>query len=115
MNLATMFAVFAVKGAAAADPGPGPTGPPTGLSVVNGGTEVSPLARIHWTNGDATAYTRIYKRVSNCSGAESLLTTVNPGITSFDSSITVAAGFLVSHYRNGQESAKTSCVAWDGS
>ena len=116
MNLATVFAIFAAKGSAPATPGSGPSGPPTGLSVEpypNDTPPPAPKARLAWTNGDATAYTRVYQRANNCSGGESLLETRNPGQTGFDSEVTGDKGFLVSHYKNGQESAKTDCVLWE--
>ena len=111
MSLGNTGAMLTVSGAIAAPPGPGPTDPPTLLTAENYG--VPDKARISWTNGDAAAYTKIYQRTSNCGGAESLLTTVNPGIVSFDSLVTVKSGFLASHLRNGQESAKTACFLWD--
>ena len=110
MNLASAFALLAVKGSAPPSQGPGPSGPPTNLSVVDYGTPTK--ARIAWTNADSQAYTRIYRRLTSCAGSESLLTTANPGITSFDSTVTATSGFVVSHYRNGQESAQTACVLW---
>lgn len=113
MNLASAFAILAIKGSAAASPGPGPSDPPTGLEVdtyPNDTPPPPPKARLSWTNGDTAAYTRVYQRTTTCAGAESLLTTVNPGQTGFDSEVTVDTGFLISHYLNGQESTKMACV-----
>ena len=111
MNLASAFALLAVKGSAAAPPGPGPTDPPTNVTAVNYGAPDK--ARISWTIGDAASYTRVYQRDDDCVANETLLTTVNPGIASFDSLVTVSSGFTASHFRNGQESAKATCFLWD--
>ena len=110
MSLGNTGAMLTVSGAPAAFPGPGPSGPPTNLSVVDYATPTK--ARIAWTIADSSAHTRIYRRLGSCGGSESLLDTVNPGITSLNSAVTATSGFVVTHYQNGQESAQTACVLW---
>ena len=112
-----MFAVFAVKGAAAADPGSGPTGAPSSLSKTGYGSPTK--LRLSWANGDATAYTRIYTSLGGCPLSTPVQdNVVNPGITSFDTLYEINflglledRSFTVRHFKNGQESGDSNCVS----
>lgn len=114
MNLATMFAIFAVTGTEAEDPGEAPTGPPTGVSHSYYGSPQK--VRLHWVNEDS-AYTRIYGEQGTCPGTPPFVWVVNPGVTSYDSSFLESNDphrFKLTHYKNGQESAKTDCYQAGG-
>lgn len=107
--LPTDFALFALS-AGAASPGPGPTGAPTGLSSETYGTPKR--VRYTWTVTDANAYTRIYHEAGVCPGTPPLARTVTPGLTFWETGdLDSGAPYRaqIAHYRNGQESAKTSC------
>jgi hypothetical protein len=110
VNVAT-WALFLVSGTAAPG-GAGPTGPPTNGFATNYGTELSPLVRLDWTNGDASAYTRIYNTTVSF---DNLLAIRNPGITLWQSGSNYSLGqvFKLTHFKNGQESAALT-VVWNG-
>ena len=107
-----MLHFFAMlSGGVAAASGPGPTGPPTSPFTSEHGSPAK--YRIHWSNGDATAYTRIYQ---NSSVPVNLLGTENPGRTSFNSALLVSGdpyNLILTHFKNGQESADTPLTADD--
>lgn len=110
LGLASAFAVFAVKATDPAAPGSAPDGPPTDVSSQ---VYTSPeKIRITWANGDPNAYTRIYMEQGTCPGTPPLVDTVNPGLTSFNSAFLRSADphrVQLTHWKNGQESAKTTC------
>ena len=110
MNLASAFAILMVRPGSLTAPGPGPTGPPTDVSSQ---VYTSPeKIRVTWTNGDSTAFTRIYMEQGSCPGTPPFVDIVNPGITSFNSAFLRSADphrVQLTHFRNGQESAKTTC------
>ena len=100
------------------DAGDPPTGAPTSLS---GQTYGASRLRLLWTNADVTAYTKIYREFGTCpQTSPTVIGTVNPGITSFDSNIEVIRpiaefdiSFVVRHYKNGQLSDPSNCYADD--
>ena len=70
----------------------GPSAPPSNLTrYYYSGVRIG----LEWTNGDATAYTRIY-----WNGA--YLKQKDPGISS-DETAKTSGLFGISHYKNGQE------------
>lgn len=86
--------------------GSGPSGAPFGL----GAQSIPGATRLTWGNGDAAAYTRVYRRSTNCdAGGETLELTVNPGQTWAHVGSPVS-GWALRHYKNGQESAASNCV-----
>jgi hypothetical protein len=104
-------------------PGDTPTSPSTSVYQQVGPQEPwNGLLRVHWLNGDATAYTRVYTNTLNGSFASATLRgTVSPGQTSFDTlqrtcNVDVNCGpgdtnsyeVYVTHYRDGIESAEVS-------
>lgn len=114
MNLATMFAVFMMKGTAV-DPGDPPTGPPTNVVSSHYGSPTK--VRLSWTNGDATAYTRIYMEQGTCPGTPPFYIAQNPGVTSVNTAFLHSNDphrYQLSHYKNGQESDKTDCAQHGG-
>ena len=59
-----------------------------------------------WSTGDASAYSRVYNPTDGA-----LIATKNPGVLSHDTGLPdVTTTLWVSHYKNGQESAKVSVV-----
>ena len=112
MNLVTAFAVLAVKkSAVAVTQGAGPTGPPTDVTTSHYGNPQK--IRVSWANGDASANTRIYMEQGVCPGSPPQDAVVNPGLTSYDSLFLHSNDphrIQLSHYKNGQESAKTTCL-----
>jgi hypothetical protein len=104
MTIATQFAFFAVS--AVVTPGDGPTDPPSdGFAEVY--NDPPGFHRFRWTNGDATAYTRIY---DGAVSPGNLIGTVDPGITSFNTTIPKASAGTanVTHFKNAIESAADS-------
>jgi hypothetical protein len=95
---------------ATVETGSGPTAAPSSFSVQSYGSPAK--VRCRWTNGDASAYTRIYKESGVCGGIASLVDTVNPGQTVVELSITWTPqnGYHATHYKNGQESAESNCA-----
>lgn len=93
-------------------PGPGPSAAPSGLNTVTYGTPKK--VRVRWTNGDATAYTRVYSEPGGCPvSSPALDATLNPGVTSWDSPYLDSGqvrGFIARHYKNGQESGSSNCA-----
>jgi len=60
--------------------------------------------KVIWTNGDVTAYSRVYKWLS---GKWVLMNEVAPTVAAYETGLT-SGTFAVSHYKNGQETEKVS-------
>jgi len=107
------LAMILVAGTVAA-PAPAPSGAPVSPFITTFG--VSPqFWRVNWTNGDATAYTRVYVADLGDVFANAVFQgSTNPGGTSFDTAIefSILIGsqktFFVTHRKNGQESSAVS-------
>lgn len=83
-----------------AEPGPGPTGPPTnGLEYIYGGNKIG----LQWTNGDSAAFTEIGR--SSSGEPSSAQDSVAPGVTTYETGTTTSDEWWVRHARNGQFSA----------
>lgn len=83
--------------------------PPSGLSATPSGTTMS----LSWTNGTASTQTRVYRSTTE-TGAYSLVTTVDVGVTSYDNTSLFAGTYwykLEHVSANGSTSAQTSAVS----
>lgn len=120
MTPAEALLIFA--GGVAEAPAAGPSGAPTGLTVETYAVGVPtdpPGIRVRWTNTDLSAYTNVYLEAGGCGGTASLQSPIaNPGATVVDlgqlrspGAPAEQAGFVAKHYKNGQESAGSNCVA----
>jgi hypothetical protein len=78
-----------------------PTAAPTAVArYTYGGTKLG----VSWTNGDATASTRVYRYAS---GVWTLVNTAAPGETTLETGFTSATLFGCSHFKNTVETAIT--------
>lgn len=101
MNFPTLLAFLMARANAVASPGDPPTGPPTNVTrELYAGTKI----RVLWTKGDATATSKVYRRVS---GNWVFLGSVAAGIEQFETGLT-SGTFGVSHFKNGQETTIVS-------
>lgn len=100
MNLTDTLALVLLSGPATAVL-PGPLAAPTSPSTAHYGG-IPGSVRVNWSNGDVTAYTRIY-----ADGDPSPTFTAQPGDTTLMTQLTasVGHGFELRHYKNGLESA----------
>lgn len=91
----------------AVDTGTAPTAPPSSFSVSMPGGGSTATASLTWTNGDASAQTRIRRN-----GV--VVAIVAAGVASFDDdglTPTSEYQYVIDHYRNGQTSASASDTA----
>jgi hypothetical protein len=75
------------------------------------------LVRLQWTNGDVSAYTRVYRKLNGCAGDETLYDAVVPGVSVLDTGVVqggsgqaVVTGWVVRHFKSGTESDDSNCV-----
>lgn len=100
--IARLAAFFATQ-FPAVEQGPGPTGPPTnGNAWAYRNNNYDLIIKLSWSNGDPTAYTRIYHYI----GFEDLYDTVNPGVSAYETleDAQNPEEFRLRHFKNGQES-----------
>ena len=112
-DISKMALLFAMSGTPA-EVGDPPSGAPSNVSVSVYGAN---YWRVHWDNGDPTAYTRIYKGdVGSAWSASTIVNAELPGITSTDTGIDAGDfvepletdddyRFFVRHFKNGELSA----------
>ena len=100
MNI-PVFIGLAMARANAIQSGAAPDGPPTDVVLsYYAGTK----RRLDWTSGDDLAASRVYYKVG---GVYTFIRQEAAGVTSSETGDTTHDVFGVSHYKNGQESAKT--------
>lgn len=85
------------------DPTPGPSDVPDGTGTEEYGS--GPLARLLWTNGDASASTQIGQSIGWWITPDTIYDTVAPGITAEDTNSTSFCFWWVRHIRNDQVTA----------
>lgn len=106
-----MALLFAMSGTPA-DEGDPPSGAPSSVSVSIYGAN---YWRVHWDNGDATAYTRVYYGdVGSDWSASTLVNAELPGVTASDTGLDAGDAplgpletdddyrFFVRHFKNGE-------------
>lgn len=109
MEVSKLAMFFVMTGPAVAPPADPPTGNPSNPQT---DTHGGPLKwRVYWTNGDATAYTRVYYGDPGVSfDSATLLQVELPGATQANTTLIASADdedqytFWLVHYKNGEES-----------
>ena len=90
----------AAANTAAGGAGPGPTGPPTDVSIFK---HTGDLVGVQWSNGDTLSFTQI--GFGALGTPETVTATVNPFVTSYETEEECSCSWYVRHIRNSQTSA----------
>lgn len=115
MEISKLAMFFVMTQPAVPPVGEGPAGAPSNMSVSVYGAD---YWRVHWDNGDASAYTRIYYGAIGSDWEDSTIVNAElPGVTQSDTGLDVGDSiievletaddyrFFARHFKNGELSA----------